>query len=130
MTNRDFAIEYAQMEEDYSLAPDRQDVYQAAIELYALTLAMVDQLVQQGYRGSALDQFKRSGLAILLTVAERVGESSNSADSAYFHRSARASASECRALFGTLRYGRRINDGVFNQGRRLLDRIDATLPKL
>ena len=56
------------------------------------------------------------------TVKDRgsILPSGHSADAAYFHRSARASASECRVLFGTLRYGQRINEGVFNQGRRLL----------
>lgn len=106
---------------------DRLDVYLAAVDMVALTQAIVGAF-PPGYSDLA-DQLKRASTSIALNIAEGAGEYSR-ADKARFYRFAKRSATECAAILDVARKLEIISREPFDTGRALLLRVVSMLIKM
>jgi four helix bundle protein len=106
---------------------EKLDVYQAAIDLVALS----DDVVEGLPRGRAYlaDQLQRAATSVALNVAEGAGEFSRN-EKARFYRMAKRSATECAAIFDVCRRLALIEESGFGAGRELLLRIVSMLTKM
>lgn len=106
---------------------DRLDVYTAAVDMVALTQAVVAAFPSGN--GDLADQFKRATTSIALNIAEGAGEYSR-ADKARFYRIAKRSATECAAILDVARRLEIISRERFDSGRGVLFRIVSMLVKM
>lgn len=106
---------------------EKLDVYQRAIEFFALTV----QILEKTPKGNAIltDQLKRASISIPLNIAEGAGKIS-SADKQRFYAIARGSAMECGAVFDTYKILGLIDSEVYEQGKDLLKRIVSMLTRM
>jgi four helix bundle protein len=106
---------------------DRLDVYLAAVDMVALTQAIIGAF-PPGH-GDLADQLKRASTSIALNIAEGAGEYSR-ADEARFYRIAKRSATECAAILDVARKLEIISRERFDTGRGLLLRVVSMLIKM
>lgn len=106
---------------------DRLDVYLAAVDMVALTKAIVGAFPPGN--GDVVDQLRRATMSIALNIAEGSGEYSR-ADKARFYRIAKRSATECAAILDVARKLEIISRERFDSGRGLLHRIVSMLVKM
>jgi four helix bundle protein len=113
---------------DYpKLNHENLEVYQAAIELLALVVRILEQF-PRGYAPVA-DQLRRAALSIPLNIAEGYGKR-GSDDRARFYDIARGSAHECGAILDSSRVLRTIDEPTYGQGKILLHRIVSMLVRM
>jgi four helix bundle protein len=106
--------------EEITLAHERLNVYQCAIEFLALASTITDALPA---RFTLSNQLQRAYLSIPLNIAEGAGKPNGSADAKRSYNIARGSAMECGAILDSLKVMRRIDEPAFHQGKHLLVRI-------
>jgi four helix bundle protein len=106
---------------------EKLDVYQRSIQFFALVVQIVDKIP----RGNSIfkDQIKRASLSIPLNIAEGAGKVSP-ADKQRFYAIARGSAMECGAIFDACEILGLIESEVYEQGKKLLNRIVAMLTRM
>ena len=110
-----------------TLAHERLDVYQCAIEFLAVSALMVDGLP----KGNAIlaDQLKRAALSIPLNIAEGAGKPSPR-QASHFYGIARGSAMECGAILDACRVLAVAEETRLSEGKRLLVRIVSMLSRM
>lgn len=106
---------------------EKLDVYRLAIEFYGIAL----EILAQYPRGNAsiADQFQRAALSIPLNIAEGVGKT-RKADRARFYAIARGSAMESGAILDVSRVRKVVENGQYEEGKVLLERIVAMLSRM
>jgi len=115
---------------DIQLAHERLDVYQNALQFYALAGNILDALPQGKQNAIIVDQLSRASLSIMLNIAEGAGKPNGSDDAKRFYNIARGSAMECGACFDALHIRKKTNEAIFIDGKRLLIRIVSMLSKM
>ena len=100
--------------EDITLAHERLNVYQCAIEFLALASTIVETLPA---RSVLADQLQRASLSIPLNIAEGAGKPNGSADAKRSYNIARGSAMECGAILDSLKVMKKIDEPAFKQGK-------------
>jgi len=103
------------------------DAYQAAIELLALSTAVLAK-VGRGH-ASLADQLRRASLSIPLNIAEGYGKRS-AAERCRYYDIARGSAHECGAVYDASRILGVVDEQAFIQGKTLLVRIVSMLVRM
>jgi len=106
---------------------ERLDVYQTAIEFFALADVIVSGF-PKGNR-ALTDQMKRASLSIPLNIAEGYGKRT-SADRGRFYGIARGSAHECGAILDAAAVLDLVPEAQFVRGKTLLVRIVQMLVKM
>jgi len=106
---------------------EKLDVYQAAIELVALS----DTSIERFPRGRAYlaDQLQRAATSVALNIAEGAGEFSRN-EKARFYRMAKRSATECAAIFDVCNKLKLVEESHFNTCHDLLIRIVSMLTQM
>jgi four helix bundle protein len=107
------------------LDASKLDVYAAALEFQALTVA----LLPKGRYAVLRDQLERASVSVLLNLAEGVGRFSP-ADKARLYSIARGSAMECGGILDVLLARKLITSPAHQRLHILLVRIVAMLTKL
>jgi four helix bundle protein len=109
------------------LSFQRLDVYQRSIDFIALTHA-VTAGVPRGH-ASAIDQLRRAATSVSLNIAEAAGRR-GAADAARAYAIARGSAMECAAALDALKAMGIVEERLYAEGTRLLERVVAMLTKM
>ena len=106
---------------------EKLDVYQIAIEFFAL----IEPIVKQFPKGRAylIDQLQRAGSSVALNIAEGAGEFSTN-EKIRFYRMARRSATECAGILDICRRLNLIDENISLLSRGLLLRIVSMLSKM
>ncbi|MCW1970119.1 MAG: four helix bundle protein [Anaerolineae bacterium] len=115
---------------DIHLAHEKLDVYQNALQFYALASNILDALPQGKQNAIIVDQLSRAALSIMLNIAEGTGKPNGSDDAKRFYNIARGSAMECGACLDALFIRKKTNETLFIDGKRLLIRIVSMLSKM
>lgn len=113
--------------DDITLAHERLDVYQRAIDFLALATTIIETLPA---RSALVDQLQRVSLSIPLNIAEGAGKPNGSADAKRSYKIARGSAMECGAIFDSLKVMKKIEEPAFRHGKHLLVRIVSMLTRM
>jgi four helix bundle protein len=103
------------------------DVYQRSIEF----LALANRIREQLPRGNAdlADQLRRAAQSIPQNIGEGCGRTARP-DKAKYYAIARGSAMECASHLDVMRIEELIDDGMYDRGIALLERVVAMLTKL
>ena len=106
---------------------EKLDVYQRAVEFFAIAVQTVDRIP----RGNATlsDQLKRASLSIPLNIAEGTGKTKSN-DKQKFYAIARGSAMECGAIFDACELLGLIKSQDYDKGKDLLVRIVSMLTRM
>ena len=110
-----------------TLAHERLDVYQRAVEFLAIAVRILECL--PGGCSVLSDQLRRASLSIPLNIAEGVGKA-NEADRRRYYQIARGSATECGAILDACRILHVANDEALDQGKRLPVRVVSMLSRM
>ncbi len=106
---------------------EKLDVYQIAIEFFALVVKILEQLPRGN--STVSDQLKRAAISIVLNIAEGTGKNS-AADKRRFYAIARGSAMECGAVLDVCKILGLLEEKIYEHGKNLLTRIVAMLTKM
>lgn len=109
------------------LSHERLDVYQKALEFFAVAARLLDSL-PKGHRTIA-DQLRRASLSTLLNIAEAAGKPSP-AEGRHHFAIARGSALECAAALDAVRLLGLADAKTVETGKNLLVPIVAMLSKM
>lgn len=109
------------------LAYEKLDVYQCAIEFFAIAAAIVEALPRGN--ASLADQLKRAAMSIPLNIAEASGKPTT-ADRKRFSAIARGSAMECGAILDVCVVLGVADSNEVARAKPLLERIVAMLTKM
>lgn len=110
------------------LSFQRLEVYQRAIEFYALALEIIAALPSKGHADIA-DQLRRAAQSQPLNIAEGAGRTSR-ADIAKHYTIARGSAMECAAILDVMRLQGTVAPHRHDRGVDLLASVVAMLTKM
>jgi len=109
------------------LSHERLDVYQRAVEFFAISAKLLD-LLPKGNRTLA-DQLKRASLSTLLNIAEAAGKPSP-AEGRHHFAIARGSALECAAALDAIRLLGVGEAELTQRGKDVLVSVVAMLSKM
>lgn len=109
------------------LSHERLEVYQKAVEFFAVAAKLLDSL-PKGQRTLA-DQLRRASLSTLLNIAEVAGKPSP-AEGRHHFAIARGSALECAAALDAIRLLGLAEDEPIERGKDLLVAVVSMLSKM
>ena len=109
------------------LSHEKLDVYDVALELFALTSTILERLPRGS--GNLKDQLNRAVTSILLNIAEGAGKL-RPKDKSRFYSISRGSAFESAAIYDALKVRHLLKPNEYRRGKTLASRTAAMLTKM